>query len=62
MNIESFVVGVIVGMAVGAIIVTWAYIAVQRRRVVSWSCGCGHVNGLNLATCAQCGRKPGATS
>ena len=25
----------------------------------SWSCGCGHVNGCNLAVCAVCGRKPG---
>ena len=25
-----------------------------------WACGCGHVNGTNLAVCAQCGRKPGA--
>lgn len=24
-----------------------------------WLCGCGHWNGPNLATCAQCGRKPG---
>lgn len=25
----------------------------------TWLCGCGHTNGVNLATCAQCGRKPG---
>ena len=24
-----------------------------------WYCGCGHWNGVNLATCADCGRKPG---
>ena len=24
-----------------------------------WTCGCGHVNGSNLATCAVCGRSPG---
>lgn len=23
-----------------------------------WACGCGHVNGINLAVCAQCGRAP----
>lgn len=27
----------------------------------TWTCGCGHTNGCNLATCAACGRKPGAT-
>ena len=25
---------------------------------LSWACGCGHMNGANLPTCAQCGRKP----
>ncbi|KKN41438.1 hypothetical protein LCGC14_0723090 [marine sediment metagenome] len=25
-----------------------------------WSCGCGHVNGCNLAVCGTCGRSPGA--
>lgn len=24
-----------------------------------WACGCGHVNGVNLAVCANCGRSPG---
>ena len=23
-----------------------------------WRCGCGHVNGPNLAKCAMCGRTP----
>lgn len=23
-----------------------------------WECGCGWVNGINLARCAQCGRPP----
>lgn len=23
-----------------------------------WPCGCGHTNGINLAVCAACGRKP----
>jgi hypothetical protein len=27
----------------------------------NWECGCGHINGINLATCAQCDRKPGAS-
>lgn len=22
----------------------------------TWTCGCGHVNGANLAVCAQCRR------
>ena len=26
----------------------------------TWYCGCGHYNGFNLATCAACGRRPGA--
>lgn len=25
---------------------------------VGWYCGCGWPNGINLATCAQCGRRP----
>ena len=25
----------------------------------SWTCGCGHVNGANLTTCARCERRPG---
>jgi len=25
----------------------------------TWTCGCGHMNGANLAVCAQCGRRPG---
>lgn len=25
----------------------------------SWTCGCGHTNGINLARCATCTRKPG---
>lgn len=24
----------------------------------NWICGCGHVNGVNLPVCAQCGRSP----
>jgi len=24
-----------------------------------WSCGCGHVNPITFAVCAQCGRRPG---
>lgn len=24
-----------------------------------WQCDCGHWNGPNLATCAQCNRRPG---
>ena len=24
----------------------------------SWQCGCGHTNGVNLATCAMCNRSP----
>jgi hypothetical protein len=24
-----------------------------------WTCGCSHVNGANLAVCANCGRSPG---
>ena len=24
-----------------------------------WPCGCGHVNGANLAICAKCNRPPG---
>jgi hypothetical protein len=27
-----------------------------------WACGCGHVNGVNLAVCAQCGRAPSDTT
>jgi hypothetical protein len=27
-----------------------------------WTCGCGTVNGVNLATCRVCNRKEGATS
>lgn len=27
----------------------------------TWECGCGHINGSNLATCALCGRRPGET-
>jgi len=23
-----------------------------------WQCGCGHVNGANLPTCAACSRRP----
>lgn len=23
-----------------------------------WLCGCDHTNGINLALCAACGRKP----
>jgi len=30
-----------------------------RERLV-WECGCGHVNDCSLATCAACGRRPGA--
>jgi hypothetical protein len=26
--------------------------------MTEWNCGCGHVNGSNLATCARCGRTP----
>lgn len=25
-----------------------------------WTCGCGHTNGVTLAACAQCGRRPEA--
>lgn len=25
----------------------------------TWTCGCGWRNGVNLATCATCGRNPG---
>ena len=25
----------------------------------TWTCGCGHTNGAELAICAQCKRKPG---
>ena len=27
--------------------------------VERWECGCGHVNGANLDTCAACQRPPG---
>lgn len=27
-----------------------------------WPCGCGQINGCNLAVCARCGRAPGAVS
>ncbi len=27
----------------------------------TWTCGCGTVNGVNLATCRVCGRKEGET-
>lgn len=26
--------------------------------IPTWGCGCGHLNGSNLATCACCGRDP----
>lgn len=31
----------------------------KDQREHHWYCGCGHWNGANLATCADCGRKPG---
>lgn len=36
--------------------------ALEEAREVhehTWTCGCGWRNGVNLATCAQCGRQPG---
>ena len=30
------------------------------KLAVLWYCACGHNNGINLATCAACGRRPGA--
>ena len=30
----------------------------DRRAAISWTCGCGWVNGINLAICARCGRTP----
>lgn len=32
---------------------------IRLQREHHWYCGCGHWNGANLATCAECGRKPG---
>lgn len=37
---------------------------IQELESARWECGCGHVNGINLARCAVCtrdpaGRKPG---
>lgn len=29
-----------------------------RQAPAGWSCGCGHTNGINLAVCAACERKP----
>lgn len=34
--------------------------ALEHCSTAYWSCGCGQKNGLSLATCAQCGRPPGA--
>jgi len=33
-------------------------IASNRPNPRVWECGCGHINGVNLAFCAQCGRRP----
>lgn len=33
--------------------------ALQTMVNITWTCGCGHTNGVNLSTCAQCGRRPG---
>jgi hypothetical protein len=31
----------------------------ERVLDAQWTCGCGHINGPNMATCAACGRRPG---
>ena len=29
------------------------------QAMLTWYCGCGHMNGANLAICAACNRRPG---
>lgn len=36
-----------------------APVAFRRVTAVGWYCSCGHPNGINLAECACCSRRPG---